>query len=77
MDIGGCSQYSYKLNVGVTASTKTKIELGEAGYETKANVEINYSPQDEVLKGELIHYSHPSISYIGDGNISFRLESNQ
>ncbi len=69
------NQYSSKLSVGVTATTKTKIEAGESGYEGKANFEISYSPQDEVLKGELIHFSHPNVSIIGDGNISFRLES--
>ncbi len=59
---------SHTLTVGVTAGKKDVV-TGTATYQ------LTYREEDIKLKGELIHYTHPSPSIISDGSLEFRLEN--
>ena len=56
------------LTVGVSAGKKDAV-TGTASYT------LSYKSEDRKLKGELIHYTHPTPSTIGDGSIQFILEN--
>lgn len=59
------------FQVNVTAGTKVKDNTVSGG----ASFNLTYKAQDKRLKGELIHYTHPTPSTIGDGSIQFVLEN--
>ncbi len=59
------------LSVNVTSGTKKDNNTQAGG----ATFGMSYTAEDKILKGELIHYTHPTPSTIGDGSIQFILEN--